>query len=84
MSVVQFSTNRDFCAMDIKQKFGNNLKRLRLEKGLSQEKLALIAEIDRTYIPSIEKGERNVSIAIAEKLAIALNVPITELFKELK
>ena len=84
MSVVQFSTNRDFCAMDIKQKFGNNLKLLRLEKGLSQEKLALIAEIDRTYIPSIEKGERNVSIVIAEKLAIALNVPITELFKELK
>ena len=84
MTVVQLSTNRDFCAMDIKQKFGNNLKRLRLEKGLSQEKLALNAEIDRTYIPSIEKGERNVSIVIAEKLAIALNVPITELFKELK
>ena len=82
MTVVQLSTNRDFCAMDIKQKFGNNLKRLRLEKGLSQEKLALIAEIDRTYIPSIEKGERNVSIVIAEKLAIALNVPISELFKD--
>ena len=82
MSVVQLSTNRDFCTMNIKQQFGNNLKRLRLEKGLSQEKLALIAEIDRTYIPSIEKGERNVSIVIAEKLAIALNVPITELFKD--
>ena len=82
MTVVQLSTNRDFCAMDIKQKFGNNLKRLRLEKGLSQEKLALNADIDRTYIPSIEKGERNVSIVIAEKLAIALNVPITELFKD--
>ena len=68
--------------MNIKQKFGKNLKRLRLEKGLSQEKLALNADIDRTYIPSIEKGERNVSIVIAEKLAIALNVPISELFKE--
>ena len=68
--------------MDIKQKFGNNLKRLRLEKGLSQEKLALNAVIDRTYIPSIEKGVRNVSIIIAEKLAIALNVPISELFKD--
>ena len=82
MSVVQFSTIRDFYTMDIKQKFGNNLKRLRLEKGLSQEKLALNADIDRTYIPSIEKGERNVSIVIAEKLAIALNVPISELFKD--
>ncbi len=68
--------------MGIKQKFGNNLKRLRLEKGLSQEKLALNADIDRTYIPSIEKGERNVSIVIAEKLAIALNIPISELFKD--
>lgn len=68
--------------MGIKQKFGNNLKRLRLETGLSQEKLALNADIDRTYIPSIEKGERNVSIVIAEKLAIALNIPISELFKD--
>jgi len=68
--------------MDIKHKFGKNLKRLRLKKGLSQEKLALNADIDRTYIPSIEKGERNVSIVIAEKLAIALNVPISELFKD--
>lgn len=68
--------------MNIKQKLGNNLKRLRLEKGLSQEKLALMAEVDRTYIPSIEKGERNISIVIVEKLAIALDVPIHELFKD--
>ncbi len=68
--------------MDIKQKFGKNLKRLRLEKGISQETLALTADLDRTYIPSIEKGLRNVSITVAEKLAIALNVDITELFKD--
>ena len=68
--------------MDIKQKFGKNLKRLRLEKGISQETLALTADLDRTYIPSIEKGLRNVSITVAEKLAIAVNVDITELFKD--
>ena len=68
--------------MDIKKKFGKQVKKLRLEKGLSQEKLAYEADLDRTYIPSIEKGERNVSIVIAEKLAIALNVPISELFKD--
>lgn len=67
---------------NIKQKFGNNVKRLRLEQGLSQEKFALKAEIDRTYIPSIEKGERNVSITIVEKIAIALEVSICELFKD--
>lgn len=68
--------------MNIKQKFGKNVRRLRKSKGLSQEKLALIAEVDRTYVPSIEKGERNVSIVIIEKLAKALNVPIYELLKD--
>lgn len=68
--------------MDIKKKFGKNLKRLRLKKGISQESLALSADIDRTYIPSIEKGERNVSITIVEKLSNALNVNISEFFKE--
>ncbi len=68
--------------MDIKKKFGKNLKRLRLEKGISQESLALSADLDRTYIPSIEKGERNVSITVVEKLANALNVNISEFFKD--
>jgi len=66
--------------MDIKKKFGKKIKQLRIEKGWSQEKLALTADIDRTYIPSIEKGERNVSISIIEKLAKALNIEIKELF----
>lgn len=68
--------------MDIKIIFGKNLKRLRLEKGISQESLALSADLDRTYIPSIEKGERNVSIIVVEKLANALNVNISEFFKD--
>jgi len=68
--------------MDIKKKFGKNLKRLRLDKGISQESLALSADLDRTYIPRIEKGERNVSITVVEKLANALNVKISELFKD--
>lgn len=65
--------------MNIKERFGNNVKKLRLIKGLSQESLALEAGIDRTYIPSIEKGERNVSLVIAEKIAIALKVEIKDL-----
>jgi transcriptional regulator with XRE-family HTH domain len=67
--------------MDIKIKFGKNVKCLRIEKGWSQEKLALNAELDRTYIPSIEKGERNVSITVIQKIADALKVDIVELFK---
>ena len=69
--------------MDIKERFGKNLKRLRLEKGISQESLAFAAELDRTYIPSIEKGERNVSITVAEKLANALDVQFSELFEDI-
>lgn len=68
--------------MDIKKKFGKHVKKLRLERGLSQEKLAYEADIDRTYIPSIEKGERNVSIVVIEKIAKALKVKISVLFDE--
>lgn len=69
--------------MDIKKSFGKKLKKIRLEQGLSQEALALSAELDRTYIPSIEKGERNVSITVLEKLAKALGISISELLDKL-
>jgi transcriptional regulator with XRE-family HTH domain len=67
--------------MDIKKKFGIKVRYLRTEKGWSQEKLALNAELDRTYIPSIEAGKRNVSIIVIEKIANAFDVEIIELFK---
>lgn len=69
--------------MDIKQKFGSKVKMLRLERGMSQEALALEADLDRTYIPSIEKGERNVSIVVVEKIAKALKVTISDIFYEI-
>lgn len=43
--------------MDIKKKFGKQVKKLRLEKGLSQEKLAYEADIDRTYIQALKKAK---------------------------
>ncbi len=67
--------------MEIKKKFGERIKFLRLQKRLSQEALADAADLDRTYIQSIEKGNRNVSIAVAEKLAAAMGISISELFK---
>ena len=66
--------------MDVKKKFGDKIKKLRLERGLSQEGLANEANLDRTYIPGIEKGNRNVSITVIEKLAIALKVNMRDLF----
>ncbi len=67
--------------MDIKKEFGLKIKTIRLEKNISQEQLANSAEIDRTYISDIEKGERNVSLLIIQKLAKALDKEIFELFK---
>jgi len=66
--------------MDIKTKFGKKLKDFRLNRGFSQEKLAHLAELDRTYIPSIEKGERNVSLEVISKLATALEIEINDFF----
>jgi transcriptional regulator with XRE-family HTH domain len=67
--------------METKQKFGLVIKELRIQKGVSQERLALDANIDRTYIGHIEKGVRNVSIEIIEKLATYFQMPISELFR---
>jgi transcriptional regulator with XRE-family HTH domain len=66
---------------DVKIRFGERLRELRIERGWSQETLANLADIDRTYIPGIENGKRNVSIVIIEKLAIVFNVSISELIK---
>lgn len=73
----------DFSKMSIKEQFGIRIKELRTQKKLSQESLANSADIDRTYIQSIEKGKRNVSITTVEKLANALNISIETLFKNL-
>jgi len=66
--------------MNLKEKFGIKIRTIRELKGYSIEYLANIANIDRTYISDIEKGKRNVSLLIIEKLAKALEVNIQELF----
>jgi transcriptional regulator with XRE-family HTH domain len=72
--------------MDIKQKVGNRIRELRKTLELSQEALALKAEVDRTYVTDVENGRRNVSLEILERLIKALNVSIAEFFnsKEFK
>ena len=68
---------------DIKICFGRRLRELRIEKGWSQETLANIAEIDRTYISGIESGRRKVSIEVIWKLSIAFEINISQLFANL-
>ncbi len=58
------------------------MKEIRLGKGVSQEALAAAADLHRTYVSSVERGERNVSIVNIARLADALNVPIREFFPD--
>lgn len=64
----------------IRKKVGNKIKTLRHLNGLSQEKLALNAGLDRTYIASVENGNRNISIVNLEKITNALGVSLGEFF----
>ena len=67
------SKNKELCkVMTINELFGIRVREQRIALNLSQEKLANIADIDRTYLPDIENGKRNVSLAVAEKIAKAL------------
>jgi len=66
--------------MDIRKKFGQRIAYLRKKKGLSQEKLAELADLHRTYVGSVERGERNIALINIEKIAKALNVSIKVLF----
>lgn len=67
--------------MDIKLLVGKRVKELRNNLGISQEELADLAGLDRTYITSVECGKRNISIVNIEKLAKALNVTLSEFFE---
>lgn len=62
-----------------RQIFARNLKETRVKQGLSQEELADIAGLHRTYVGSVERGERNISIDNMERLASALNITIQDL-----
>ncbi len=58
---------------DVRRRFGKNLKSIRQTKGISQEELADLAGLHRTYIGSVERGERNLSLENICKIADALS-----------
>ena len=62
--------------------FGKQLRKLRVEKGFSQESLAAAACLHRTYIGAIERGEQSVSVDNMQKIARALNIKVADFFKE--
>ena len=64
----------------IKEKVGQRIKELRTKQGLSQEEFAFRCELDRTYITSLERGKRNISLTNLEKIANAFNITLSEFF----
>ena len=62
--------------------FAENLRKARHEKGLSQEDFAELANLHRTYVGSVERAERNVSIDNMERLAVAAGVSLPSLLQE--
>lgn len=61
--------------------FGVNVRSLRLAKGLSQEKLADLCNLHRTYIGPVERGEHNISIDSMERIADALGISVSEMLQ---
>ncbi|RTY70611.1 helix-turn-helix domain-containing protein [Flavobacterium sp. LB2P53] len=68
--------------MSINIKIGDRIKELRKAKDLSQEALANIAEVDRTYMTKVETGKRNVTVKILDKIIIALGTDFMTFFND--
>lgn len=67
---------------DVLTKYGEKLRQIRKQKGLSQEALGNISNLDRTYIGGVERGERNISLINISKIASATKVDIIDFFKD--
>jgi transcriptional regulator with XRE-family HTH domain len=59
-----------------------NLRRLRVKRGLSQERLAYDAEVDRSYVGGLERQAENPTVDVLDRLAATLEVPLSEFFKK--
>lgn len=68
--------------MSVKEKIGQRIKELREAKEMSQKDLAYTADLDRSYIASVENGQRNISIVNIGKIAVALGVSLKEFFND--
>lgn len=61
---------------------GWNVRRIRIAKGVSQERLAFDANVDRSYLGGMERGEHNPTVDVLERIAVVLAVPLKELFTD--
>ena len=67
--------------MDVRKKFGKRLRALREARGWSQEEFADRAGLHRTYVSAVERGVRNPTLSVLERLAKALGIKLAELLE---
>ena len=65
------------------KRLGETIKRLRIARDVTQEELADLASVHRTYIGMVERGEKNITYLSAQKIATALGISLSELFEEI-
>ncbi len=68
--------------MDVRSRVGLNLQALRRARGLSQEELAHRAEVHQTYLSGVERGRRNPSVMVLQRIAVALDADVEELLRK--
>lgn len=66
---------------DISLSFGKRVREMRLSQGLSQEAFAAHADLDRSYLGGVERGDRNISLSNITKIALALSISIEDLMR---
>jgi transcriptional regulator with XRE-family HTH domain len=69
---------------DVKAAFGAAMRKFRLKAGLSQEKLAELADIHRTYVGDVERGTRNIALENMRRISDALGMQLSELIREME
>jgi transcriptional regulator with XRE-family HTH domain len=68
---------------NILQSFGDTIRSLRKKRNISQEELAHLSNLDRSYIGGVERGERNISLINIVKISNALNISLSHLFSKI-
>lgn len=70
--------------MELRKRFGSAIRKLRMNRGISQEAFADLCNLHRTYISDIELGKRNVSLENIKHIADALGIKMSDLFEEVE
>ena len=76
-----YNAEKEVSMTEINKKVGTNIRKYRVKKGWTQEKLAFKANLHRAYIGQIERGEKNIGLKNLEKIANSLGIKVTDLLK---